>query len=246
MLARQTSNFFFRIKSLHIEAFQCPFCNYHGPFKSINPPTGRRIHAQCPRCGSLERHRLQFVALQKLEEDRDLSKMRIIHFAPEPFIQNWLETRAGAYQTADLERNDIEYRVDLQNLPFSSDSYDMVFASYVLEHIPDDFKALAEIRRILTSRGVAVLPVPVVCDKTIEYPEPNPHEANHVRAPGADYYKRYTEYFSRIKVITSSDAGDRYQTWVYEDRTKLPSSLMPYRPGMPGSRHLDYVPICYA
>ena len=91
-----------------------------------------------------------------------------------------------------------DHIVDLQHLPFSDNSYDFVFASHVLEHIPDDRKAISEIRRILRPNGVAMLPVPIYSEKTVEFSEPDPNEFGHVRAPGLDYFDRYQPYFSKV------------------------------------------------
>lgn len=67
----------------------------------------------------------------------------------------------------------VDYRVDLQALPFENQRYDFIFTSHVLEHIPDDEKGISEIRR---PNGIAIIPVPVVAEKTVEYPEPNSNE----------------------------------------------------------------------
>ena len=69
----------------------------------------------------------------------------------------------------------VDFKVDLTDLPFSDSSYDFVFASHVLEHIQNDHDALAEIKRVLRPGGIAVLPVPIIGAPTVEYPEPNPH-----------------------------------------------------------------------
>ena len=104
----------------------------------------------------------------------------------------------------------VDHRVDILDLPFEDGSYDFVFASHVLEHIRDDRKAIKEIRRVLRPNGMAVLPVPIVCDKTIEYPEANCYEAD-VRAPGPDYFERYKEYFGRVEVYASESFPPKYQ-----------------------------------
>jgi SAM-dependent methyltransferase len=109
------------------------------------------------------------------------SEMKMLHVAPEPFLRRHFSRRFGEYETADLLMRGVDHRVDLQNLPFEDATYDFVFAFHVLEHIPDDKRAIREIRRIIKPGGIAVLPVPVVCEKTIEYPQPNPDEAYHVR-----------------------------------------------------------------
>lgn len=113
-----------------------------------------------------------------------------------------------------------------------------------LEHIDDDQKALSEIRRVLKPHGIAVLPVPIVSVKTIEYEQPNPHECGHVRSPGQDYFERYAQHFSTVDVMSSRDFPEEYQLYSYEDRTLWPTEQMPLREAMAGERHPDYVPIC--
>lgn len=73
------------------EEFTCPLCHYYGPFRAKHADTGVRRHAQCPRCNSLERHRLQFLVMQRLASRFDFSKPRILHVAPEIFIQRHLK-----------------------------------------------------------------------------------------------------------------------------------------------------------
>jgi hypothetical protein len=80
---------------------------------------------------------------------------------------------------------------------------------------------------------------------TIEYPEPNPFEFGHVRAIGADYFKRYEEVFSKVEVFTSSDFAETNQLYTYEDRSIFPTSESTLRVPMAGERHPDYVPVCY-
>src|SRR4051812_15407005 len=65
------------------EEFECPICGYDGPLMDVHPSTGIRKHAQCPRCGALERHRLQHLAIGEALRGRDRSSMKMLHFAPE-------------------------------------------------------------------------------------------------------------------------------------------------------------------
>lgn len=208
--------------------------------------TGLRKHAECPNCHALERHRLQFLVVEKLLSDVNLTNLKMLHFAPEPFFQKYFSKRFDQYETADLMMKDVDHNVDLQGLPFDDGSYDFVFASHVLEHIPDDEKALSEIRRILKPNGMAILPVPVVAEKTIEYPEPNPNETNHVRAPGIDYFDRYERHFSRVEKFSSDSWQEQYQLFVFEDRSRLPTEESPLRSAMHGEKHIDIVPVCYS
>jgi SAM-dependent methyltransferase len=236
----------FKLLNRGKEQFQCPICNYEGPFRDMSSFAGVRKHAKCPQCGALERHRLQYLVLMDLFERMDCSKMRMLHFAPESFFKSMFQNRFGKYETADLVMKDVDYNVDIQNLPFEDNIYDFVFASHVLEHIPNDGKALQEIRRILKPNGVAILPVPVVCEKTIEYPEANPSEAYHMRAPGLDYFERYGAHFGKVDVRTSNLLPEKHQPFIYEDRSVWPTEACPLRPPMSGKKHADFVPVCYA
>jgi SAM-dependent methyltransferase len=227
------------------QKFECPICGYTGPFMDLHPATGRRQHAKCPRCRALERHRLEYLAITNVLRDKHTSTMRMLHFAPEPCFSGFFRARFGEYETADLNMKNVDYNVDMRDLPFDDASYDFVLASIVLDYIPNDAKAISEVRRILRPHGIAVLPVAVVCEKTIEYSEPNPFESYHVRASGFDYFERYENYFSNVERVFSSSFPDKYQLFIFEDRTVWPNKQCPLRPAMPGERHINIVPICY-
>ena len=152
--------FVLKVREPNKEEFDCPVCGYSGPFLDVSRSTGLRRHAECPRCNALERHRLQFLVMDELLKDRDGSKLRMLHFAPEPCFRELFGHRFGRYESADLDMADVDHHVDLLKLPFPDETYDFVFASHVLEHIRDDVKAISEVRRILKPKGIAVLPVP--------------------------------------------------------------------------------------
>lgn len=244
-LRRKLAVAIFKLRNYRKERFECPICGYFGPFMDVTPATGIRKHAKCPKCNAVERHRIQFVVIDKILRNVRTETLKMLHFAPEPFFREYFSRRFGQYESADLSMSGVDHQVDLQQLPFRDGSYDFIFASHVLEHIRNDMKAIAEIRRVLTSRGIAVLPVPVVANKTVEYAEPNQHEAYHVRAPGMDYFDRYESYFSKVERFTSDSLPAKYQVFVFEDRTRWPSQECPLRPSMPGERHIDVVPVCY-
>lgn len=208
--------------------YSCPICGYNGPFLNV-----RRKNSSCPKCGSAERHRLQSLVFQELQKKYDFSKMSMLHVAPEQFFYKRFKKQFSKYTTIDIRKKKyIDYQADLCNLPFEDDSYDCVFASHVLEHIKEDRKAISEIHRVLKPGGVAILPVPVVREKTIEYAEPDPYQSYHVRAPGLDYSDRYLEYFKSLKTFSSTDFSEKYQLYAYEDRTE-------------GKRHHEFVPVCF-
>jgi len=236
---------FFRTLHNQQEKFQCPICKYHGPFKVLDRNSSIRKRAVCPNCKSLERHRLQKLVLDKLSSEFDFSRLTMLHFAPEPFLREYFKKRFNRYFSADLQMKNVDYNVDITDLPFPDNNFDFVFASHVLEHIEDDAKALSEIKRILSPGGFAILPVPVLGAKTIEYRYANPDEEYHVRAPGEDYFVRYTHIFSKMILYKSSDFDAQYQTYVYEDRSQWPNEIFPLRQKGSGERHLEFVPVCF-
>ena len=50
--------------------------------------------------------------------------------------------------------------IDLQNMPFKDNSFDFVITTEVFEHIPDPYKAFAEIYRVLKKGGTHIFTVP--------------------------------------------------------------------------------------
>ena len=235
----------FRARNIHKQSFVCPICQYKGPFADFDVPTGLRINAQCPNCWSLERARIQYVVMKNILATVNTKSLKMLHFSPESFFSNYFSSIFGQYDTADIIMDDVDFKVDIQDLPFSDESYDYVFASHVLEHVPDDDKALSEIRRILRPNGIAILPVPLVTEKTVEYPEPNPYETYHVRAPGYDYFDRYEKYFSRVDKFSSDSLPPEFQLYIYEDRSQWPTKECPLRMAMTGEKHVDIVPVCH-
>jgi SAM-dependent methyltransferase len=222
------------------ERFLCPICGYFGPFLRARAPTLRQ-HVYCACCGSLERHRLMWLVLQSLWKGHKLSEMRALHFAPERCLQKKLAPMFHCYETADISGKNVDYQVDMCNLPFVDASFDFVIASHVLHYIRDEASALHNLRRILRVGGIAILPVPIFGDKTVQYAKPI---SNHMRAPGRDYFERCYSVFSAMRVYSSHDFEPRYQTWIYEDRSHWPSQLS-LRPCSPGEKHQEYVPVCF-
>jgi SAM-dependent methyltransferase len=224
--------------------FLCPVCGYNGVFCDLDAESGTRLHAECPKCKALERHRLQWLVLESLQIDIAFAGKRVLHVAPERFLEARLRPLCASYITADISGKGVDRREDLTRLSFPDSSFDLVYASHVLEHIQDDESAIREVRRVLAPGGLAILPVPILCEETIEYGGPNPHEHEHVRAPGLDYFRRYAGAFDHVQIFASADFDEKFQTYTYEDRSLWPTVNMPMRRKMLGAKHSDYIPVC--
>ncbi|MBL8376633.1 MAG: methyltransferase domain-containing protein [Burkholderiales bacterium] len=186
-----------------------------------------------------------WMVLEDILANRNLGTEAVLHFSPEPFLESRLRASAKTYVGSDLIMRRVDVRSDLLALPFADAAFDIVIASYILQYVSDDARALRELRRVLKPGGIALLPVTIVASSTIEYPEPNLNESGgHVRAPGVDYYDRYRSHFSAIELHPSQDYPESSQPWVYEDRTRWPTPQMPLRRPMPGIRHPEVIPVC--
>lgn len=236
----------FKISHPFKKKFTCPICNYYGPLRDDTAPTIRTYHTHCPKCGSNVRTRLQWLVIEKLRKSINLSDLTIHHFSPEESLSIYFRKVFGKYYSAGITSKPVDCPADLTDLPFADRSCDFIFASHILEHIQHDEKAILEIARVLKQGGIAVLPVPIVQKTTIEYSEPNPNESGHVRAPGLDYFDKYRKVFKNVDVIGSDDFDEKFQLWNYMDLTGYPTKESPLRHSIQGTRHPDYVPICYA
>ncbi len=176
---------------------QCPICDYYGSFTAFGMPP--RPDAHCPKCGSLERHRLFSCLLDRQQELVDRS-CRVLHFAPERPIMTVVEPRVGEYVTADLmAKADLTLNIEDMDLP--DGRFDRIICFHVLEHV-DDRKTLAEMFRVLTPGGIAFLATPVIdgWDATYENPEVDGKhdrlvhfgQGDHVRYFGRDIRDRIT------------------------------------------------------
>jgi SAM-dependent methyltransferase len=233
-----------KIAQVYEKKFHSPICGYYGPFKKYIYRSCIIKHYNCPVCLSASRHRLQYLAFKQLSEHYDFSNKILLHFAPESCLQAFLNKTFGTYYTSDISAKGVDCIADLCHLPFKTQSCHVIFASHVLEHIHDDHSVIKEIWRVLKPGGMAILPVPILGPITIEYPERNLEEYDHVRAPGLDYFNRYREVFSEVEIFSSKDFKKEYQTFLYEDRENWPNT-MPLRPKSKGKKHADFVPVCF-
>jgi len=239
-----TEKYLHAVSHLLKKKYLCPICGYYGPFKPYNYRSCSIKHLNCPGCLSTSRHRLQYLVIQQLGRHYDFSDKVLLHFAPEASMRAFLAQKVRAYHACDINMRGVDCFADLCNLPFKSNSCDVIFASHVMEHIHDDRAALKEIWRILKPGGMAILPVPILGPDTVEYEERNPEEYDHVRAPGLDYFNRYRAIFPEVKIFSSEDFPETYQTYLYEDREHWPDT-MPLRPKSKGKKHADFVPVCF-
>lgn len=133
--------------------YTCPICGGQ-VFEAFNSDKLRR----CSECGSLERTRTM-TKLFNENIDIDFSSAKILHVSPSRPERVYFRKHAANVTTIDIRpecKTDIV--ADICNMPeVKSESYNIVFANCVLNHVYDDDMALSEISRVLCKDGMALL-----------------------------------------------------------------------------------------
>ena len=101
----------------------------------------------CPRCDAFDRDRLTAIYLENAFASFDRNRTyRLLEFAPGDALHKKLKSYPFiAYRSADLSRKTVDERVDMTDMAdYADGSLDVILCSHILEHIPDDRKAMRE------------------------------------------------------------------------------------------------------
>ncbi len=171
----------------------------------------------CPFCGCHDRERHLFMYFDRLELWHRIEKSKVLHFAPEAHLSRRIsELNPVSYVKADLFPSSSEIqRIDITQIPFDDNTFDMVICNHVLEHVPDDTRALMEISRILRPGGLAILQTPysnllqnsffdpAVC--TDELRTRFYGQKDHVRIYGRDLFSKIEQAGFALKITAHHD-----------------------------------------
>lgn len=138
----------------------------------------------------------------------------MLHFAAEHSLYKIIEAAADRYVRADLDPDAGDIVLNLESIDLPDDSFDVVVASHVLEHV-DDKAALSEIKRILRPGGRLIAMVPIVegWDKTYENGDVHTEaerelhfgQYDHVRFYGSDFRDRTRAAGLNLKEYTAEE-----------------------------------------
>jgi SAM-dependent methyltransferase len=185
---------------------ECPVCERH--YRKF-----ARFHGendQCPGCGALMRHRAILLYL------RDVLQLPgkgvgFLHIGPAESMRRRVSRFDSIdYLSADIDPHKADVQADITQLQFDDASFDFVLCVHVLEHVPEDRKAISEIHRVLRPGGGALIQVPPSdLEVTAEDPsvtDPRERERlfgqhDHVRLCGSDYKQRLEEPGLEVQVV---------------------------------------------
>ena len=162
----------------------------------------QRENALSPSTLSLERHRLMWLFLN--DETNFFSskeKLKTLHIAPEQcFLDIFRNQKNLKYITSDLESPIADVKADICDLPFQDNEFDVVFCNHVLEHIPNDKKAMRELFRVLKKGGFGIFQIPQDLSRSTTFEDDSITDKkerakifgqyDHVRVYGRDYFDK--------------------------------------------------------
>jgi len=184
----------------------------------------------CPNCMSKNRERLLRAVMENL---LDIKNAAILHLSPEEHLYNYLKDKAKV-TTADItpgfykniDRSILQ--ADATKLPFSDETFDIVIANHILEHIPEDIKALKEFNRVLKKGGFAILQVPyseklktTIEDPFIDNPELQERlygQKDHVRIYALENYLERLRIANFSTNVWTADVLKQFAVYAIQDK----------------------------
>ena len=166
------------------------------PYGYENP----RENVLSPSTLSLERHRLLWLFLKE-RTNFFTAPLHVLHFAPEQaFYKRFKKLNNLTYVTTDLNSPLADVKADICNLPFKDNTFDVILCNHVLEHIPNDTKAMEELYRVLKPGGWGVFQIPQDLSREFTFEDDSIIDKverakifgqyDHVRIYGRDYFNK--------------------------------------------------------
>ena len=195
--------------------------------KNIIIGYGENIYCPYCMCGARER-----LVLAMLQHEIDVKGKKILHLSPEKSIYQYIAPLAYVI-TGDIEPGfykrtapDI-ITLDATDFTFENNSFDIVIGNHMLEHIPDDAKAMKEFYRIVKPGGIAILQVPYsdTIPATLEEPFINDRKRqselfgqnDHVRLYQlADYMERLRRTGFNVKYISPEELRLKFPSFIFQ------------------------------
>lgn len=118
----------------------------------------------CAYCHASDRERLYALYIERaLRRYQPQQSLRMLDIGPAPRLGTFIDAYAQIQRvTSDLYAEGVDYRLDITDMhAFDDNSFDLLLCSHVLEHIPDDRKALRELYRVLKRGGWGIVMVPI-------------------------------------------------------------------------------------
>lgn len=186
----------------------------------------QRQNVLSPSTLSLERHRLLWLYL-KNQTHFFKKNLKVLHFAPEQaFYKRFKALNNLDYTTTDLLSPIADVKADICALPFKNNTYDVILCNHVLEHIPNDTKAMQELYRVMKPGGWGIFQIPQDLNRKTTFEDDSITDKkerakifgqyDHVRIYGRDYFDKLRRIGFNVEAVdytaTLSDTEiDKYR-----------------------------------
>lgn len=182
--------------ALALRTFRCPLC---GPSLLIRLSRDG-IGVRCLRCGASAVTLSLAAVLQTVRPD--FRRRRVYELSSRGALFEFLRREVAHFTFSEYfddvppgERRGDVLCQDVQRLTFEDATFEICTSTEVFEHVPDDKRGFAEIRRVLTPDGVFVFTVPlgngeqtveraVLEQGTIRHLLPPAYHSDRIRGPG--------------------------------------------------------------
>ncbi|WP_391572835.1 class I SAM-dependent methyltransferase, partial [Cohnella sp.] len=161
--------------------------------------------AICPFCEASDRERIYRLYMEKVSDLLSSERVAMLHIAPERNLGRWLRSCKNIdYVGGDLyPQEDWMKQIDITEIAYPESSFDVVLCSHVLEHVPDDQKAMKELYRVMKVGGWGILQVPIIMniDHTYEDPTITSPEDRYIHFGQEDHVRVYSkgDYIARLE-----------------------------------------------
>lgn len=181
--------------------------NYSEPINKIIFENDNRDKYYCPICQSSDRERMYVKYIKNNKEEDFKNNKNILHIAPEPNLRKYINsiTKNSNYICGDLYPTDSGIqKIDITDICFDDEYFDIIICSHVLEHVINDIKAMKEFYRVLKPNGWAILQVPIALnlEKTYEDDKIVSTQDRYYYYGQSDHVRIYAkDYLDRLKSV---------------------------------------------
>jgi len=192
----------------------CPVCGNSSRRFRRHGQVKVRLDAKCAYCGAVERHRLIWLFFHRRTDLFDGRSKKFLDVGPERCLMTRFAAAFGdGYVSAAPRDPRALVQTDLAEIPCPENAFDAIYCSDVLEHVPDDRRAMKELHRVLKPAGWLVLTTTFIPGPTREDPSvTDPYERlmmfgqkERVRRYGADVADRLREAGFAAELCTVHD-----------------------------------------
>ena len=208
------------------KTIKCNICGYESeyeflPYKTRNTNTKQK----CPNCYALKRTRLLYYVLEHYTDYLKHDDIRILQTSPTTSLYKRFKSQYhDNYTSSDIQQMpQVDEIINLEEIPYPDNTFDLILSKHVLEHVPDYPKALREIYRVLKPGGKIIFLIPSLdIPKTFECPQINTPELR------SRYYRQFDHlrYFGIENVY--KDLEDTGFDTIKNIEKKIPKDDMIY------------------